>query len=243
MNRLLILRAAALIAVCAAVGVLAAGSEPWPEVPVPPKAHAEWVGDSLRVNGVPMRVMRFASGASRAEIVEYYRAYWSGGYPTRPFVTPQGPATVVGQVHGPYYMTVKVKDGANQSSQGTITVSRILGSKVDRSAGDLPLLPGARVVNVVEANDPGRRSREVVVANPAPRQSVVQYYQASLQTAGWSQIQANATPPSTPSRPGSFLVFQRGRDEVHLSIVDGAGGRGSLMVVNRVTKDTGPVAF
>jgi len=234
---------AVLIAMFAATSARAAASEPWPEVPLPPKAHVEWVGDSLRLNGVPMRVMRFASRASRAEIVEYYRAFWSGGYPARPSVTPLGPATVVGQAHGPYYMTVKVRDAANQASEGVITVSRVLGSKVDRSAGDLPLVPGAKVVSVIEANDPGRRSREIVVSSPAPRQSVVQYYQGSLQTAGWSQIQANDTPPSARGRAGSFLVFQRGRDELQLSIVDGARGQGSLMVANRVTKDTGPVAF
>jgi hypothetical protein len=243
MNSLSLRPAAVAIAMCAALGARAAGSEPWPEVPLPPKSQVEWVGDSLRVNGVPMRVMRFASRAGRAEIVEYYRACWSGAYPTRPSVRPLGQATVVGQAHGPYYMTVKVKDAANQASEGTITVSRVLGSKVDRSAGDLPLLPGAKVVSVVEANDPGRHSREVVVANPASRQSVVQYYQASLQSAGWSQIQANDTPPSAPGRAGSFLAFQRGRDEVQLSIVDGGRGQGSLMVANRVTKDTGPVAF
>jgi hypothetical protein len=235
-------RAAATIALCATIGARAQ-SEPWPEVPPPPKAHVEWVGDSLRVNGVPMRVMRFQSSASRAEIVEYYRAYWSGGYPNRPLVAPQGPVTLVGQVHGPYYMTARVRDGANQSSEGTITVSRILGTRPDRSAGDLPLPPGAKVVSVVEANDPGRRSREVTVASPAPRQSVVDYYQMTLTAAGWMPIQANDKPPTAPGRGGSFLVFQRGRDEVQLSIVDGARGRGCLTVANRVTKDTGPAAF
>src|SRR5580704_7279512 len=73
-----------------ATSARALGSELWPELPLPPKAKVEWVGDSMRVNGVPMRVMHFESRAGRSEIVEYYRAYWSGGYETRPSVRPLG---------------------------------------------------------------------------------------------------------------------------------------------------------
>jgi len=49
--------------------------EPWPEVPLPPKADVQWVAQSMRVNGVPTRVMQFQSRASRGEIIEYYSAY------------------------------------------------------------------------------------------------------------------------------------------------------------------------
>ena len=236
-------RLAAWLSCTLLVAAGARAAEPWPEIPPPPRAEVQWVGDSMRVNGVPTRVMQFQSQASRAEIVEYYRAYWTGGYPTKPSVTPLGEATVVGQAHGPYFMTVKVQDAAHGASRGLIAVSRMLGSKVERNPGELPLMPGAKVVSVVESNDPGKRSREVVVFNTQSTQSVVQFYQASFQNAGWHQVQNNDAPRTGSGPAGTFLVFTREGREAQLSVVQAPNGQGSQLVANLVTKDTGPQPF
>jgi len=226
-----------------ATSARALGSELWPELPLPPKAKVEWVGDSMRVNGVPMRVMHFESRAGRSEIVEYYRAYWSGGYETRPSVRPLGDATVVGQAHGPYFMTVKVRDAGDGGSEGLISVSRLLGTKIERSAGPLALMPGAKVLQVVESNDPGKTSRQMVISNPSAPQSVAQYYLSWFQDEGWQVVQQNDIPRTAKLRAGSFIVLQHDREEAQLSIVEATGGQGSILVINLVTKGTGPQRF
>jgi hypothetical protein len=232
--------------------LLAAGGrawavEPWPEVPLPPKADVQWVAQSMRVNGVPTRVMQFQSRADRTEIVAYYRAYWSG-YKYAPSIHAMGEAaTVVGQMHGPYVMTVKVEDaphgaGSTAASVGLISVAQVIGSKVERDPGQLPLMNGAHVLSVVESDDPGKHSRTVVVLTPQPPTSVTQFYQTSFVNAGWLQVQGNnsansAHPPGAAA--GSFVVFERGEDEMQLNIVATRGGRGSTLLANLVTKDTG----
>jgi hypothetical protein len=231
----------ALILALSAIGGAVAG-ESWPEIPSPPKAKVEWVGDSMRVNGVPTRVMQFHSRANSGEIVEYYRAYWSGGYSTKPSITPMSGATVIGQRHGPFFMTVKVEDTDGGGSQGLISVAQIAGSKVERNPGEVPLIPGAQVYSVVESDDPGKHCRTVVLLTPQPRSSVAHFYQASLSNAGWRQIQATESPRSAGGSAGSFIVFARGGSEMQLSIVEISQGRGSTLVANHVTKDTGPSA-
>jgi hypothetical protein len=230
-----------LFALSAAVSAWAA--EAWPEIPSPPKAKVEWVGDNLRVNGVPTRVMQFQSQARRAEVVEYYRAYWSGGYPTRPSIKALGASTVISQKHGPYFMMVKVEDAARGASEGLIAVSRVAGSKVELNAGDLPLMPGARVVSVVESSDPGKNNREVVVINPQPLQSVLQFYQASYENGGWRQVQNNEASHAPKSPGGVFIVFARGNIEAQLGVTQAPNGRGCVLVANEVTKGTGPQRF
>ncbi|HUI60948.1 MAG TPA: hypothetical protein VLX90_12025 [Steroidobacteraceae bacterium] len=218
-------------------------SEPWPEIPSPPKARVEWVGDNMRVNGVPTRIMEFQSKSSRDEIVEYYRAYWTGAYPKNPSIKPLGEATVISQWHGPYLMTVKVEDAGDATSQGLIAVSRVAGSKASLDAGSLPLMPGARVISVIESDDPGKHSREVVVLNPQPPQSVLQFYQTSYENGGWQPIENNTVSRTAKVPGGSFLVFAHERTEMQLSTAAGRDGRGSVLVANEVTKDTGPQRY
>jgi hypothetical protein len=233
------------LALCCAL--LAAGAvraaEPWPEIPSPPKATVKWVGDNMRVNGVPMRVMQFQSTSNRSEVVEYYRAYWSGGYPTKPSITPLTESTIISQRHGPYFMTVKVEDADHGASEGLIAVTRVAGSKVELNAGRLPLMPGAKVVSVVESSDPGKRNREVVVINPQRSSSALQFYQAAYGTDGWSQIQNNEASHAAKSPGGTFMAFARDDTEMQLSITDNPNGRGSLLVANEVTRDAGPQRF
>ena len=216
--------------------------EPWPELPLPPKADVQWIAQSMRVNGVPTRVLQFQSRASRAEVVNYYRAYWTGGYPRKASVHVSGDATVVGQEHGPYLMTVKVEDADQGHSKGLISVAQVIGSRVDRDPGQVPLMNGAHVVQVVESDDPGKHSREVVMVTPQPPSSVRQFYEASFTNDGWQQLQGidNADVPrrSGTVPAGSFVAFARQGNEMQLSIVETPKGRGSMVVANLVTKDT-----
>jgi hypothetical protein len=103
-------------------------------------------------------------------------------------------------------------------------------------------MPGAKVVQVVESNDPGKLSREVLISNASAAPSVVHYYQAALADNGWHQAQYNDA-PAGPGPQGSFLVFVRDHSEMQLSVMAGAGGRGSVLVAVLVTKDTGSAAF
>jgi hypothetical protein len=216
--------------------------EPWPELPLPPKADVQWVAQSMRVNGVPTRVLQFQSRASRAEIANYYRSYWTGGYPHKASVHAYADATIVGQMHGPYLMTLKVEDADHGASQGVISVAQVIGSRVDRDPGALPLMNGAHVLQVVESDDPGKHSRQVVVTTPQPPASVRNFYEASFGNAGWQQLQGTDTadvPHRATVPAGAFVAFAREGAEMQLSIVATPRGRGSIVLANLVTKDTG----
>jgi len=227
----------------ASVALLTAGSahaaQDWPEMPLPPKADAQWIAQSMRVSGIPTRVLQFQSRASRSEVAEYYRAYWTGGYPQTPSVRLIDDSTVVGQKHGPYLMTVTVRDAEHDGSQGVIAIAQVEGSTVDREPGDLPMLPNAQVVRVIESDDPGLRSRELMVITPQTPEVVLQFYQASFENAGWQQIQLNETPRTARGGAGSFVVFARGNVQMQMSIQP-AKDRRTWVIANRVTKDTGP---
>jgi len=212
-----------------------AAAESWPDIASPPKAKVQWVGDRMRIDGVPTRILQFQSSVSRTEVVEYYRAYWSGGYPTKPSVSPLGAATVVGQRHGPFFMTVKVEDAGGGTSRGLISVAEVAGVEVKRDPGIVPVMPGATVVSVVESDDPGKHSRNVTLIGPQAVTSAIQFYTAEFANAGWHQIQGAGA-----AGAGSFFVFAKDGSEMQVSVVMGKDKRGSCVMANLVTKDTGP---
>jgi hypothetical protein len=214
-------------------------STPWPQMVLPPRAKVEWIASSMKVNGIPMRVMKFESEASRSEVVAYYTAHWTGGYSTKPSVTPTADATVVGQAHGPYYMTVKVGDRPHDRSAGWIAVSQILGNRVDLSVRGLPLMPGAKVVSVVESEDPGMVARQVLIVQDAGVDSAMKFYETALQGAGWQQIQKTISTAPHVGPNASMAVFQRDQSQLSISAAQLKGQRGSSIDANLVTKGTG----
>jgi pyruvate/2-oxoglutarate dehydrogenase complex dihydrolipoamide acyltransferase (E2) component len=140
-------------------------------------------------------------------------------------------------------MTVKVKDAPKGGSEGLIAVSRLLGSRLERSPGEVPVMPGAQIYQVVESNDPRRRSRQVLMSSSSAVPTVAHYYQGTLTNAGWKQAQYTDTPRKAGRPAGSFMVFLRDRSEMQLSVAGGADGRGCIISATLVTKDTAPAAF
>jgi len=138
--------------------------------------------------------------------------------------------------------TVKVGDQPHERSSGFIAVSQMIGNRIELSAGALPIMPGAKVVSVVESKDPGKLSREVLIAQDAGVDSAMKFYEAALANAGWQQIQKTVTTPSGtgPTGPyGSSALFQRDQSQLSITAVQVQGQRGSSILANLVTKDTG----
>jgi hypothetical protein len=236
MNRRTII---ALLLVCFALPYRAFAGETWPTLPMPPKAQVQWVAQHMRVNGAPTRVMQFHSSANREEVVDYYRAHWSGGYDHNASIHTVNDATVVGQKHGPFLMTVTVEKSEGGGSHGLLSVAQIIGITFDRSPGPLALMPDAHVVSVVESEDAGRQSRQIVIIAPQPLASVSRFYEASLTNAGWRPLHDTPIQPARGQTGGRFVVFARDSAEMQLSIVEPRKGAGTTVLANLVTKDTG----
>jgi len=215
--------------------------EPWPHVDEPPKGGVQWVARSMIVNGVPTSVMQFQSPLTAADITDYYKTKWSSGYDHPPSIHHIGDATVIGQMKGSYLMTVKVTANANGGSQGLISVAQVLGNKPDRDPGIVPLIGGAHVVSVVEAEDGGQHSRQVMIMATQSPEAVADYYTQTLTDSGWHKLQGNVSiPPAGASLPvGSFLAFSRDGQEIQLSIAGSAKGHGTSVMANVVSRAAG----
>lgn len=219
----------------------AAPDDGWPQLPAPPRAALEWVAADLEYNGLPMRVLRFSSPASVAEVVALYRAHWTRGYPAPPASVVLEGAAVVTQVHGPFLMTVKAAPAPNGGTTGLLAVTQVLragpaqSDTIRHEPDDLPRPPDARVLSIVTARDGGQHSRQVLMQTPASVDSTARFFDAALTGRGWARLQAGA------GHAGHFAVYRSGARELALSITGRAtAAGGTTRVLAQLTDAMAP---
>lgn len=159
----------------------AAGAAAWPEVAEPENVESEWVSKDMIYNGIPMRVSRFTSTRSSAEVVAFYTRQWPG----QVVVNELAGKTVVGHAQGEHYITVEVS-AKGRGSQAQIGIVRMLDRKPKAAAGADFLKPsGTQVVNDITYLDtPGRT---LTMESPlSPFQSEA-FYASRLPGKGWKR--------------------------------------------------------
>ena len=213
---------------------------PWPEFPEPPKAKVEWVSNDMRVNGLPMKVLHFNSQVAKAEIVAYYQAHWdiadkSLGLPANSkikgaVVTQVGKDTVIGKVHGPFYMSVKVKDQGLSGSQGTLTTSMILGVAAEINPKGVPAPNDAKAISVVESADFGKQSKQVLFVSRNSIASIKSFYQQSLPASGWKLLDLHGDGRPQNGVSGFVMTFVKSKQQ--LDIIIGHDAQKGATVIN-----------
>jgi hypothetical protein len=226
------------IAVVANAQTFTKTSTPWPEFPDPPKAKIEWVSNDMRVNGLPMKVLHFNSQVGKAEIVAYYQAHWniadkSLNLPADAkgaMVSQMGKDTVIGRMHGPFYMSVKVKDQGLSGSQGTMTTSMILGVKPEIDPKGVPAPSDAKAISVIESADFGKQSKQVLFVSRSSVSSIKSYYQLNLPVSGWRLLDLHGD--GRPQNGVSGFVMSFVKNKQQLDVIIGNDAQKGATVIN-----------
>lgn len=205
----------------------------------------EWVSDDMRLNGVPMRIQRFESQASKEEVVAYYTAYWkTGKLPAQPgktsaAVTVKGPDTLVARVTGPFYSLVKVRS-AGSGSEGTISTSLLLGTEPSLDTAGVPAPASATPANVVEAIDNGKRNKQVLFVSRESLTSVAAWYAQALRAGGWTLLQENAAPASANTPAGLVRMYSRNKQQLDVALGQDIAAGVTLINANLVSTGVAP---
>lgn len=217
-----------LVSVLANAQSFTKSSTPWPEFPEPPKSKVEWVSNDMRVNGMPMKVLRFNSKVGKAEILAYYQAHWdipdkSLGIPATAkikgaVVSQVGKDTVIGKILGPFYMSVKVKDQGLTGSQGTMTTSMILGVTAEINPKGVPAPSDAKAISVIESADFGKQSKQVLFVSRNSISSIKSFYQQSLPTSGWTLLDLHGDGRLQNGVSGYVMTFVKSKQQLDIII-------------------------
>lgn len=234
-----------------AVGVAAHAQEftksttPWPLIPDPPKSKVEWVSADMRVNGLPMKVLKFESTVALEELIAYYRAHWDAsdgtvvanidGKKSSILVDrPDSGSVVISKFHGPFFMTVKATRDKLSTSSGTLTVSMVGGNQPSMDASDVPHPSSAKVVSVVESADLGKISKTAMFVTDDSVAQVEFYYAKNLPNNGWQVVDRHASKQRLNGQAAYVLMLKRADEELEVVIAAVEGKRVTTFRTNQI---------
>ena len=147
----------------AAVLCASPGWAGWPELPLPPGSRAESIGEQIRLNGVPVRMLRVLSDDKPKAVIQFYRE--ALGARRAEEKLPDG--LLFAQGRGDYFLTVRVKALGPSFTETLVSVSDARGAKnaANRPLG-FPLPADTQVLSDMESTDAGKVSRQLVFMNP-----------------------------------------------------------------------------
>lgn len=193
---------------------------------LPPETRVEVVGDALRINGLDTRIYRFRSNLDVEAIAAHFNEQW----PQRMKRAQSGPWQVLSHRQGDYLVTVQIAGQDMGQTQGFIAATNLFKAAEGRvrvRKPDLPLLPRTEVLQDIEADDLGRRSRTLILLSEQSAAQNLEFYRAHFRSQGYAPITAGAL---TKGNSGGAMVLNRGNEQLNVAVAE----QGGKTVVNIV---------
>lgn len=195
----------------------------WPRELFPDDAYVKVIAETMKFNGVPMKIWEFTAIAEYENVKEFYQRNWQlpaeGLNPGAPGfqITEAEGGCVISRVDREFMITVQLKKAeSGQSVKGNFAVSRLLRevSSAFELGKDFPAMVGTEFINDIEAVDGQKKSRTIVATSDAPYKSVVSFYRSTMKRKGWFE----QTEQLQPDNRGIALMFVRASREMNVSI-------------------------
>ncbi|NTV93984.1 MAG: hypothetical protein HGA75_01020 [Thiobacillus sp.] len=174
----------------------------WPEVPFPPDARIESLGEQIRLNGVPMRMYRVFHGENAGRVATRYRD-WLGPRLAESRLLGD---RVLSQGRGDHFITVRIHPLSDTDAMALVSIGDVRAAR--QSADRVPgfrLPPESTVLTDLESVDGGRSSRQLVGQNRIGLKTNLRLIEAELARRGY-----RPDPVAAPDGTGSIVRLYGG---------------------------------
>lgn len=168
---------ALILALLLAAAPASAGN--WPSVPLPDNAQGELVSSHMVHNNVPMRVSRFQTTLTPAQVIGFYQRHWKG----QAKVTEFGDRQIIAYQQGGHFITLDVRGGSS-GSEVQLGITELLDREPGNPPGHgFPQPDRSQVISDTRYQDsPGRT---IALESPQSAYQAWEWYRARLQQQGW----------------------------------------------------------
>lgn len=194
-----------------------------PTLALPEGGSMERLGDSMIVNGRPMTIEHVTVQRPPAEVLRHYRKTLEDKASGKTVERRINGDEVLARKLGDQFVTVRVRATPGGTSDVWVMTTPM---RPPVSAAPLPahlaLPAGSRVLSNVETVDGARRAHTVIATSEAATAATQDFLKRSLRERGFSLVASDSS-REDPSR--RVMLFQRGTEDVMVTIADGPAGR------------------
>jgi hypothetical protein len=226
----------ATLAVCCQAAPAWSGPD---EEPPPRSLQFEWVGQDMRVNGVPSRVSRFVTELTPDEVLAHYRRRWQrwGEALMRPAAANgwQG----LTQLRRPYQVAVQVRRQADGATEGLISITDLENAQADFVPKAWPRWADTRVLQVTESTDGPLHSQLVTMLSDASFEVLRTRWRDEWQRRGFV-LTNEVQPAAQPGQRSWHASFDRASDSLDVSVTWVESARRAQIAANLVSRERRP---
>ncbi len=183
-----------------------------PQLPVPPGATWQWVGNQMAMNGIPMSIKTFEYRGTERQLERFYIRLWKskghGQYKTKDW----GRNKIIGHELDGFYSTVQYRK-ENGVITGKLVVTEVSDRHRNNRKTKVPKPPASNIINIVESRDAGRRSETVTFDSNKGVDFNTRYYENQYNSSGWGLVFSQNERQRT-----SVRHFQKGSQLVQVTI-------------------------
>lgn len=203
----------------------------YPEFPTASFMEVEVVAENMRYNNVPMRVFNFRTGQSVDAVEAFYNKQWEGEVAEKEMER----WTVLSHRSGDFLLTVQIGMEDELTTHGTLSAVPVFSDSVEPGEDlgqGVNTMPGAKVINDIQAVDGGRSSRTVVLEHPDSVRRTAGYYSSLYQRQGWARTLGDGGDlvPGIGEVDVRALGFQNDSRRLHMAFSRVEGKTYTIMV-------------
>jgi hypothetical protein len=203
----------------------------WPAPALPNDARLESPGESMAVNGMPLKIYRYHTATKPEVLARAFGTTVSGKVVKGP-ATPGDPRTTLAGRSGDFWLTLQIGTAGPGRTTATWSAAPRFVAGAQRKITLPPGFPSeAELYQHVDSFDADRRSQMAVGMMRAPIDAVAANLQQRLRELGFVK---QPFPARNWSDAGDYAaVFHKSREELVVSLRPEAGG--TALVINRIS--------
>lgn len=228
MLKVLLLAVAVGWTLCPAASLAQATLPGEPKLAPPEGSSIERLGDSMVVNGRPMAIDHVTVPRPPGDVLRHYRKALNESASGKVVESKLAGDQILARKIGDHFVTVRVRALADGTSEVWVMTTPMQPPVATNTLPSHLALPaGSRVLSNVETVDGGRRAHTVIATADAAVSATQEFLTRSLGERGFTLVTSDASGNESSRR---VLLFQRGTEDVMVTIADGPAGR--TMVLN-----------
>lgn len=203
----------------------------YPEFPTADFMDVRVAAGNIDYNGVPMRIFRFRTGESAESVERFYNTEWKGAIAREDVKRWK----ILSHREDDFLLTVQIRTGQEMVTHGILSASPVFPDSFEPGGnlGDgVNMMPGARVINDIQAVDAGKSSRTLVLAHPDSVRRTANYYRSLYERQGWISSLGNASDlvPGVGNVDVRALGFEKGSRRLNMAFSRVEGETYTVMV-------------